>query len=91
MFVLRAVAIKEIGKKMPSRRTAFFKLRIGIVIWGHLPGVVSWLVHLHRQLLSGRLQYLRHLADPRVFPKGWGGIALAFLRRVYALSFDHMR
>jgi hypothetical protein len=91
MFVLRAVAIKEIGKKMPSRRTAFFKLRIGIVIWGHLPGVVSWLVPLHRQRLSGQLQYPHHLADLRVFPKGWVGIARVFLRRVYALSFDHMR
>jgi hypothetical protein len=90
MFAERC-SIKETGKKMPSRRTAFFKLRIGIVIWGHLPGVVSWLAPLHRQRLSGQLQYLHHLVDLRVFPKGWGDTARVFLRRVYALSFDHMR
>jgi hypothetical protein len=59
-YAEEAFSINEFDKKMPSRRTAFFKLRVCIVISVHLPGVVSWLVHLHRQLLSGQLQYPRH-------------------------------
>jgi len=79
-------------RKKPSRRTAFFRLRLPVVAVGYFSTI--WQEQQQEQelrLLLPLSQVLHQTLNLHVFPKGWGGIALVFLLRAFFPASGHKR